>query len=91
MLKFRITPERFAEACNTLEYINVTNGNREVAIRTVPKFLLDDDGEYTVKVSLDDDGDITGFENLEKALFRMTAVTPKRLEKLTHEIGRAHV
>lgn len=89
MLKFKISSERFAEACNVLDYLAVSGGNRDAAIRVAPIFLLDESGEYIVKVILDADGDIFAYENKQEALLRMTALTPKRLEKLTHELMEA--
>ncbi len=89
MIKFRITPSRFAEACNIIEYLAATNKHRDTIIRIAPRFILDENGEYIVKVNLDDDGDITSYEHVSDALLRMTAVTPKRLEKLVDEFGEA--
>lgn len=89
MLKFRITPERFAEACNTLEYLNITNGNKDVAYRCLPRFLLNGENQYLVTVNLDEDGDITGFEHTSDALLKMSVVTPKRLEQLAKQLMEA--
>lgn len=89
MLKFKITPTRFAEACNALEYLAVTGDNKTVAIRLIHRFLLDDDGKYVVRVTLDDDGDITAFERANEAMLKMQALTPKRLEKLAGELMEA--
>lgn len=90
MLKFKISGERFAEAANTLEYLTITNGrNRDVAIRMLPRFLLDENNEYIVKIKLDDDGDILEFENQTDALMKMTVITPNRLGKLADELMEA--
>jgi len=91
LLKFKITPERFAEATNILEYLTLTGKgtNKDLAFRVVPRFLLDENGEYMVKVLLDEDGDITGFEKHNEALLMMTAVNPKRLERLALELVEA--
>ena len=89
MLKFKITPDRFAEASNILEYLSISNSKIDLAIRMMPRFLLDDSGEYVVKVILDADGDIERYDCLNEALMLMTAVTPKRLEKLAHELVEA--
>ena len=88
MLKFKVSGMRFAESCNVLEYMNIAGGNRDIAIRIMPRFLLDGD-EYLVKVNIDDDGDITGYENINEALLKMAMVTPKRLEKLVTELMEA--
>lgn len=89
MLKFKITPERFSEACGIIEYIGVSNGNKEMAIRVAPRFLLDDKGEYVVQVKLDDDGDIASLDGGTEALLQMSVVTPKRLERLSNELVEA--
>lgn len=90
MLKFKITPERFAEATNILEYLTLTgNGNRDLAYRIIPRFLLDENGEYVVTVKLDEDGDIQNFENYSAAMLKMTSVNPKRLERLKDELTEA--
>lgn len=89
MIKFKITPARFAEACNILDYLNASAGSVESVIRIAHRFVVDAEGEYIVKVVLDEDGDITTFENVEVALTEMTKVTPKRLEKLTKEFTEA--
>lgn len=89
MIKFKISADRFAEACNTLEYLNITSGNKDTAIRILPRFVMNGDNDYIVKVSLDDDGDITGFENIQEALLKMAAITPRRAEKLAVELMEA--
>lgn len=88
-IKFKITPDRFAEACNVIEYLTVSAGDRDVAMRIAPRFIVDEAGEYVVKVKLDADGDIESMENLGDALLTMTGVTPKRLEKLCNEFTEA--
>lgn len=89
MVKFKITPERFAEAASIIDYLNASAKNYEAIIRLAPRFVLGDDGEYIVKVVLDEDGDITGFDNFAEALQKMAGVTPKRLEKLIDEFAAA--
>ena len=91
MIKFKITPVRFAEACNILEYLTATSDapNRQTLIRIAPRFILNGDGEYLVKVILDEDGDIKEFENMNEAFLKMSGVTPKRLEKLINEFTEA--
>ena len=89
MIKFKITPERFAESCSILEYLGTTAKNPETIIRVAPRFILDEKSEYVVVVNLDEDGDIKDFEHVGEALIMMSKVTPKRLEKLIEEFSEA--
>lgn len=89
MLKFKISSERLAEACNTIEYLNIMAGLKDTAMRTIHLFLLDEKGEYVVKIVLDEDGDVAEKQNTAKAITMLTALTPKRLEKLTTELMEA--
>lgn len=89
MIKFLITPERFAEACNVIEYLNASAKVRDTIVRIAPRFITNAEGEYLVTVNLDDDGDITSFDGLEEAFENMAAITPKRLEKLIVEFSEA--
>jgi subtilase family serine protease len=91
LLKFKITPERFAEAANIIEFLTLTGSNtsKDLAYRMLPRFLLDENGEYMVTVKLDEDGDIQELEKYNEALFTMIAVNPKRLEKLALELVEA--
>ena len=89
MVKFKITPERFAEACSILQYLSVISKNEGVVISVAPRFIVDDKDEYIVKVNLDEDGDIESLENMDKALEKLSLVTPKRLEKLVQEFSEA--
>jgi len=91
LLKFKITPERFAEAANIIEFLTLTgsNTNKDLAYRMLPRFLLDENGEYMVTVKLDEDGDIVELEKYNEALFKMVTVNPKRLEKLALELVEA--
>lgn len=89
MVKFKITPARFAEACSILDYLGASNGSREAVTRIAHRFVVDANDEYIVKVILDEDGDIKEFENGGEALLQMAKVTPKRLEKLIHEFSEA--
>ncbi len=89
MIKFKITPERFAEACNVIEYLNVSAKVKETVIRVAPRFILDDEGKYIMQVNLDEDGDITGYENADAAFLKMAGITPKRLERLVDEFAEA--
>ncbi len=89
MIKFLITPDRFAEACNVIEYLNASAKIRDTIIRIAPRFVVDTNGDYIVKVTLDDDGDIERYDGLEEAFGKMAAITPKRLEKLVDEFSEA--
>lgn len=89
MIKFKITGERFAEACNITEYLLVSAGNKDIVIRIAPRFILGDDGNYIVKVHTDSDGDIESYENISDALIKISAVTPKRLDKLVADFQEA--
>jgi hypothetical protein len=89
VIKFKITPSRFAEACNIIEYMNVQAGILETIVRIAPRFILDEAGEYLVKVNLDADGDIESLENIPQALAIMAGASPKRLEKLRMEFMEA--
>jgi hypothetical protein len=89
VITFKITPSRFAEACNIIEYLAVSAGDRDTAMRIAPRFIIGPDGEYVVKIKLDADGDIEAMEKLGDALLTMTGVTPKRLEKLSYELMEA--
>lgn len=91
MIKIKITSDRFAEATSVVEYLSLTAKNRNLAVRLIPRFVLDDNDEYIVKVNLDQDGDIQSFDNMAEALGKLTAVTPKRLEKLIDELMEAAV
>lgn len=89
MIKFKITPDRFAEACSTLEYLNVQGGSKKTALLCLPRFLLDESGEYAVKVTLDEDGD-PKFEGANEAFLKIVStINPKRLEKLETELCEA--
>jgi hypothetical protein len=89
VIKFLITPERFAEACNVIEYLNASAKNRDTIVRIAPRFILGDDGEYIVKVTHDEDGDIEAFDGTDEAFMKLAAITPKRLEKLVGEFSEA--
>ncbi len=89
MIKFRITPDRMAESCSIMDYLLVQSGNAEVIVRIAPRFIVNDAGEYVVKIVTDNDGDITELQNIQDAFAKMTGVTPKRLEKLIPEFMEA--
>lgn len=64
-------------------------GNMPTCVSVLPRFLLNEKGEYVVGITYDEDGDITAYENREKALLQLSAVTPKRLERLANELTEA--
>ena len=72
-----------------IEYLNASARVRDTIVRIAPRFVVDADGNYIVKVNLDDDGDIMSFDGYDKAFVQMAAITPKRLEKLVHEFSEA--
>lgn len=89
MIKFKITPDRVAEACNVLQFLALQGDNVDTAIRVLPRFLVDDKDEYVIKVKLDDDGDISEIQNEAEAIVKISVLTPKRLEKLAKELKEA--
>lgn len=89
MIKFKITTERCLEAASVPEYIGAITGNIGAQMKILPKFLINDDGEYLVQVVLDDDGDILECKNLNAAMDRMNSLTPARFEKLRKEVAEA--
>jgi hypothetical protein len=89
VIKFLVTPERFAEACNVIEYLNASAKIKETAVRILPRFVVDEQDEYIVKVTLDADGDIAQFDGLDAAFLKMASITPKRLEKLIDQLCEA--
>ena len=89
MIKFKITPDRVAEACNVLQFLALQGKSIETAIRVLPRFVVDEKGEYVIKVKLDDEGDISEIENEAEAIVRISVLTPKRLEKLAKELTEA--
>lgn len=89
MIKFRITPDRIAEACNIAEYIMIQGGHKDTIIRIAPRFVLDDEGKYIVDIVTDEEGDITDFKGINEAFMKMAGVTPKRMDKLVTEFREA--
>ena len=89
VVKFKITPERFSTACSILQYMSVMARNESVIISVAPRFIVDENDEYIVKVKLDEDGDIEELEGVNEALAELAKVTPKRLENLMDEISEA--
>lgn len=88
-IKFKITGSRIAEACSVAEYLLLSGGNTEIVARLAPRFVIDEAGEYIVKVVTDEDGDISSFEGVDVAFMQMSKVTPKRLDALSKEFVEA--
>lgn len=89
MIKFVITPQRFADACSLLEYSGVLMGNIGYQMMALPKMLVDDKGEYVVKVTHDSEGDVEKVEGLAAANERMKNISIPRFEKLRRELTEA--
>lgn len=89
MIKFRITPERVAEAASVIDYIGSLQGNIGSQMRLLPKLVIDKDGQYIVEIVHDEDGDILEFKNLDAANLLMDKITPARFEKLRGELQEA--
>jgi len=89
MIKVIITPARFALAANVMEYLAVSRGSKDVAIRLVPRFIMNGDNDYLVKVKLDEDGDIEGYENMDAAFDKLSKMNPARVDKLAGELVEA--
>lgn len=89
MVKFVITGERIANVCSIMEYLLLSVGHVPTVARLSPRFIVGDDGQYIVNIITDADGDIERIENEPEALQKMSAVTPKRLEKLAPEFMEA--
>jgi len=89
MVKFKITPERFATACSALQYMGVKSEQENIMINTLPRFMVDDKGEYIIKVKIDEDGDVEAVEDADMTLDALTKITPKRLETLYQELREA--
>jgi hypothetical protein len=88
-VNFKITPARIAEACNIVEYINLTLKDMRTVMIVSPRFVVKEGNEYYMTVKYDDDGDIVSYDGYADALRAMSQVTPKRLEKLAIEFGEA--
>lgn len=88
-MKFKITPERVAEACGYIEYLNLLAKDRQTVFRVAPRFAVEKDGTYSMRVEYDEDGNISKFVGYEDAIVNMAMVTPKRLEKLIDEFSEA--
>lgn len=88
-MKFKVTPERVAEACGYVEYLNLLTKDRQTVFRIAPRFAIDKNGEYSMQVEYDEDGNISKLIGYTDTLAAMAQVTPKRLEKLIDELCEA--
>ena len=89
MVKFKISAARVQQVCTITEYIGALNGNEYFKTLVLRKCAVDNNGEYIVKVTLDDDGDIVKIENEVAANALLDKVTPARYEKLSVEMAQA--
>src|SRR5574343_737969 len=89
MVKFKITPSRFAEACNIYEYLAAGNADVKVITSIAPRFIVNADGEYLVEVVHDEEGYISEYKNNADAIKQMFQITPARLKKLAKEFSEA--
>jgi hypothetical protein len=89
MIKFKISAERFADACTVTEYIGVVVGNLGQQMRVLPKMLVDDNDSYIVEIVHDSEGDISELKNMDLANEIMNKVSVKRFEKLCKELTEA--
>jgi hypothetical protein len=92
MLKFKITSERFADACTIAQNISIINGkSQQMAIHVLPYFLLNNEGEYVIVMTPDADGDpVHDAEQYTVAFSKIfTTLKPKRLETLAKELLEA--
>jgi hypothetical protein len=89
MVKLKITPSRFAEACNVYEYLATLGGDVGTTVKILPRFVVNEAGEYIIGIVHDDDGDIKEYTNIEAAVKAVFSITPKRMEKLKKEFQEA--
>jgi len=89
MIKFKISAERFADACTVTEYVGIVVGNLGQQMRVLPKMLIDEQGEYIVEIIHDSEGDIAELKNMDKANTIMNGISVKRFEKLCKELTEA--
>lgn len=89
MKNLKITADRCAEVCNILEYRLGLIGNFDTITRILPRFAVDDNGEYIVSVTLNDDGEVEEYHNITEGLVRVSGITPNSLRKLIPEFVEA--
>jgi hypothetical protein len=88
-VKFKVTPERVAEACGYVEYLNLLAKDKQTVFRVAPRFAIEKDGSYSMQIEYDEDGDIKQLVGYTDTLSAMAQVTPKRLERLIDELCEA--
>lgn len=71
------------------EYLAALAGDSAAVIKVLPRFVVDEKGEYIIGVVMDEDGDITEYVNVEAAVRKVFNITPKRLDKLKKEFQEA--
>jgi len=89
MIKFVISPERFADACTVTEYVGVVVGNLGSQMKVLPKMLVNDNGEYVIEIVHDSEGDIAELKNTKEANDMMENISVARFEKLRKELTEA--
>lgn len=89
MKYLKITGERAAEVCNILEYRLGLIGSFETVARILPRFAVNDSGEYIVTVKVNDDGEIEEYFGIEEALQKVSGITPNALKKLVPQFTEA--
>jgi hypothetical protein len=88
-VKFKFAAERLASVCTIPEYIGALNGNLASIVRILPKMVVNGNGNYVVVAKYDDDGDIIGYEHMERAQEMLNTMTPERLAKLSKDLAKA--
>jgi hypothetical protein len=86
---FKVTTERVIEACGYVEIINLIAKDRQTIFRIAPRFVVDEKGEYSIKVEYNDNGLIDKFIGYADTVLSMAQVPPTRLEKLADELCEA--
>ena len=87
--RFKFTASRIEEAATIPEYIGCLSGNLGSVLKLLPKMLIDDNGEYIVTVEQDQDGVITGYQNLDLASARMMDISAGKLKSLAKDLVTA--
>jgi hypothetical protein len=86
---FVVTPERVSEACGYIEMISLISNDRVMAFRLAPRFAVEENDEYSMKIEYDDNGLISKIIGFEDTAVSISQVTPKRLEKFMDELCEA--
>lgn len=67
----------------------VQDGHLQTCVSILPRFLLNDSGEYVISIKYDEDGDVEVFENKQDAVISTSILNTKRFEKLKIELMEA--